>query len=217
MRQAEPTEHLRRLVTNIEWALEQGLPASELVPMFRRLLRDAPPGSDAACFAKRSLSELLVQREPWRAALLAREVLSQDPDHRTWGVLGIAQTLLGNYRCAAAAYRKALLGAPDDPGYSHNLGHLLDVAMNRPRDALHYLRKAHLALPDEPEIASSYAHALARSGQRMAARETLASALCDEQRAEQLLRTWLAENAVRMPSQDETALEVVDAAPDSAE
>src|SRR6266487_1593279 len=43
-------------------------------------------------------------------------------------------------------------------------GHLLDVALGRPNDAVGLLAEAYKREPKEPEIASSYAHALARAG-----------------------------------------------------
>ncbi|HEY6724027.1 MAG TPA: tetratricopeptide repeat protein, partial [Polyangiaceae bacterium] len=98
----------------------------------------------------------------------------------------------GNYRSAAAAYRKAMLLAPHFPMCAHNLGHLLDVALNRPGDALKYLEQAYTAFPNEPEIGSSYAHALVRAGQHSRAKTVLSDALDgDTSAAERLLAEWL--------------------------
>ncbi len=181
-----------RLYSDIEWALAHDLPPRELVPMLEKLLAHAEPQSAHAVYAQRQLAELVVQRDPWRAARLAREVLAVQDDDRAHAVLGLAHTLLGNYRSAERAYREALFLAPCSPWYSHNLGHLLDVALNRPRDALRYLRAAHQSLPLEPEIASSYAHALARAGRRDDAVPILARALDRNQEiAEALLDDWL--------------------------
>jgi tetratricopeptide (TPR) repeat protein len=185
-----PTQELDRLLTDVEWALAKQFPARELVPMLENLVKAAPSGSEPSYFAKLRLSELLVADAPWRAARLAREVLERGDDDRAWGVLGLAHTLLGNYRTAARAYRRALFLAPECAVYQHNLGHLLDVGLERPRDALPHLRRAHANLPGESEIASSYAHALLRAGQAGEARKLLLKAVDGEAQADELLRAW---------------------------
>lgn len=193
----EQAPSVQRMMSDIQWALAHDLPATELIPMLNKLLRHAEPDSRAALFGKRKLAELIVQDQPWKSALLARELLkaeraAAEPDERTWALLGLAQTLLGNYRAAAAAYRQAMLLAPHFPMCAHNLGHLLDVALNRPGDALKYLEQAYAAFPNEPEIGSSYAHALVRAGQHSRAKTVLAGALDgDASAAERLLAEWL--------------------------
>jgi tetratricopeptide (TPR) repeat protein len=180
------------MMSDIQWALAHELPPSELVPMLNKLLCHAEPGSRQAIFATRKLCELVVQTDPWRSALLAKQLLKEEPDERAWALLGLAQTLLGNYQVAAKAYRQALALAPYFPMCAHNLGHLLDVALDRPRDALSYLAQAYRAFPNEPEIGSSYAHALARAGDHAKAKAVLAKALDgDASAAEGLLGEWL--------------------------
>ena len=122
--------------------------ARDLVPMLENLVRAAPPASEAAYFAKLRLSELIVGDAPFRAARLARDVLVRGESDRAWAVLGLAHTLLGNYLVAARSYRRALALAPDCGVYEHNLGHVLDVALNRPQDALVHLERAHRDLPE---------------------------------------------------------------------
>jgi predicted Zn-dependent protease len=182
-----------RLYSDIEWALAHGLPPRELVPMLEKLLRHAPGHSPHAVFAKRQLAELIAQRDPWRTARLARDVLAVLPeDDRAWAALGLAHTLLGNYRSAERAYREALMLAPCSPWYAHNLGHLIDIGLDRPRDALRYLAAAHRGLPQEPEIAGSYAHALARADRWEEAVPLLARAIGrDARAAEAMLADWL--------------------------
>ena len=190
------------MMSDIEWALAHELPSRELVPMLKKLLRHAEQDSRAAIFAKRKLAELIVQDDPWKAAQLARELLQRGADERLWALLGLAQTLLGNYRAAARAYRQALAITPDFPICAHNLGHLLDVALDRPHDALDYLRRAHLAFGDETEIASSYAHALLRAGHAERARAVLLDALDGDHGAvERVLGDWL-DAPVRSASSD---------------
>ena len=183
---------LQRLISNAEWALAHGLDPRDLVPMLEQVVQRAEPGSDAALFALRHLAPLLVERSPWRAARMARDLLKHGEDGHTWAVLGLCHTMLGNYRCARLAYQRALAYEPGCAAYAHNLGHLLDVAFNRAADALRYLRAAHCSEPREPEIASSYAHALARAGQPVVARQVLRSALGgDEAAVDRLLADWV--------------------------
>jgi len=164
--------------------------ARDLVPMLENLVRAAPAASEAAYFAKLRLSELIVGDAPFRAARLARDVLVRGESDRAWAVLGLAHTLLGNYRVAARSYRRALALAPDCGVYEHNLGHVLDVALNRPHDALAHLERAHRDLPEESEVASSYAHALLRSGQLDKARKLLALAVESPDEADGILKAW---------------------------
>lgn len=160
-----PRSAAERLASDVSWAISRGLPKRDLLAMLRRLIATALPGSPELAFAKLELSELIVQDEPFRAARLALDVLAEGAEPRAFGVLGIAHSLLGNFRAARRAYERAVELEPEHPGYRHNLGHLLDVAFDRPRDALRHLAAARRARPDEGAIASSEAHALARAGQ----------------------------------------------------
>ena len=184
-----PSPDLERMLTDVEWAISKQFAARDLVPMLENLVRAAPPASEAAYFAKLRLSELIVGDAPFRAARLARDVLVRGESDRAWAVLGLAHTLLGNYLVAARSYRRALALAPDCGVYEHNLGHVLDVALNRPQDALVHLERAHRDLPKESEVASSYAHALLRSGQLDKARQLLARAVKCPLEAEDILKT----------------------------
>ena len=89
------------------------------------------------------------------------------------GLLGVAHMRLGHFRAARHALERALRLAPDDVAVLHNLGHLLDVAFDRPEEALPHLALACRIVPDEPAIASSHAHALARTGQEARAEQLL--------------------------------------------
>jgi Flp pilus assembly protein TadD len=180
--------------TDIAWALSQGLSQGELVPMLERLAQSAPHGGVHYIYAKRLLAETLVREHPFRAARLASEVLEHQDDDRAHAVLGLSHMLLGNFRLAERAYRAALRLAPHSPWYAHNLGHLLDVALDRPLEAVRLLAQARKALPLEPEIASSYAHALLRAGDTTRARqELLAAVAADEVRADEILARWRAD------------------------
>jgi len=178
------------MLTDVEWAISKQFAARDLVPMLENLVRAAPPTSEAAYFAKLRLSELIVGEAPFRAARLARDVLVRGDSDRAWAVLGLAHTLLGNYRLATRSYRRALALAPDCGVYEHNLGHVLDVALDRPQDALVHLERAHRALPEESEITSSYAHALLRSGQLDKARSLLGTAIKNPKDAEDIFNAW---------------------------
>ncbi len=173
--QQPETKRLRR---DVEWALRRALDPGDVLPLLHRLARKAPEGSDESVFAHRQLAELLAERHPWRATLHARKALAHCPDdERAWAVLGLCQTLLGNYRFAVSSYHHALTCAPKNPWYAHNLGHLLDVALGRAHDALFWLRTAYKGAAQNAEIAASYAHALARAGEVGEAKRVLSRAL----------------------------------------
>ena len=166
------------LRSQIEWTLARAVDPSDVLPMLHRLARLAHDGSDDSLFAHLHLAELLVQRDPWRAALFARRVLVHRPeDDRGWATLALCQTLLGHYRFAVTAYHHALVGAPRNPWYAHNLGHLLDVALDRATDAIPWLKQASQSAPESGEVAASYAHALARVGRLAEARKVLTRAM----------------------------------------
>jgi len=111
-------------------------------------------------------------------------------DHRTdddggWALLGLAQSLLGYHRYAVQAYQRAVRLAPSNPWYAHNLGHLLDVALDLPERAAPLLARALAELRSWSrmtkidlgravnEVAASYAHALLRCGDVTAARTAM--------------------------------------------
>jgi tetratricopeptide (TPR) repeat protein len=185
---------LERLQSDVEWALERGLGPRDLVPMLERLRQHAPRGSAAACFAGTELAEVLLTSEPWRSAVLAREVLRHEDTDRAWAVLGLGLTLLGHYRSAKRAFSKALAHSPQCSSYAHNLGHLLDAALGRPEEGLPWLAKAHAARPGDEEIAASYAHALVRLGRTEEARRILDAAMgTTTEGSAELISRWLAE------------------------
>src|SRR4051812_17891096 len=182
-----------RLRREVERALRDQRDAEDVLPLLARLARAAAPESDTWIYAPRHLAELGVEHDPWRAALFARRVIARRPDDDgAWAVLGLAQSLLGNFRYAARAYERALGLAPNNPWYAHNLGHLYDVALDRPADALPLLGRATLAQPHEADIAASYAHALARCGKVAQARRVLRRAIRRGGTADQMaLSRWL--------------------------
>src|SRR5580658_10280084 len=167
--------------------------------MLHRLARTAAPGSDERVFAHRQLAELLAEKNPWRAAIYAKRVIAERPDDdRGWALLGLSQTLLGHYRFAVTAYQKALTCAPRNPWYAHNLGHLLDVALDRAGDALEWLRAAYadaseLGHSASGDIAASFAHALGRAGKVSEARTVLLKAMRggSASREHEALLKWL--------------------------
>jgi hypothetical protein len=188
------SERLRR---DVEGALLRAMDPSDVLPMLHRLSRTATPGSEESVFAHRQLAELLIERHPWRAALHARRVLAMHPgDDRGWAILGACQAMLGHYRFAVAAYRRALENAPENPSYAHNLGHLLDVALERPRDALPWLRLAFAAHEECAEAAASLSHALGRAGEVEEAKRVLeGSPSRGASREHAALRKWLDQGA----------------------
>ena len=190
-----------RLRREVERALRGNLDSEEVLPLLARLARAAAPESDAWIYAHRHLAELGVEHDPWRAALFARRVIAHRPDDDgAWAVLGLAQSLLANYRYAARAYERALALTPDNPWYAHNLGHLYDVALDRPADALPLLSRATFAQPAEADIAASYAHALARCGKVTMAKRVLRRAIRHGATADQMaLWRWLDAGAPANP------------------
>jgi tetratricopeptide (TPR) repeat protein len=186
-----------RLRQDVEWALRRALDPADVLPMLHRLARTAKQGSEGSLFAHRHLAELLVERDPWRAALHARRVLDHaSDDDRGWALLGLCQTLLGHYRYAVSAYHKALTCAPNNPWYAHNLGHLLDVALGKAKDAVPWLRTAYQSASWNAEIAASYAHALARAGELAEAKKIVQRAMKrGASREHAALLKWLEDGA----------------------
>jgi hypothetical protein len=190
----QQAQELRR---QIEWTLARAVDPGDVLPMLHRLARIADDGSDENVFANLHLAELLVERDPWRAALHARRVLTHRPiDDRVWATIALCQTLLGNYKFAVTAYHHALSSAPKNPWYAHNLGHLLDVALGRAADALPWLERAYRGAGNSGELAASYAHALARTGRLADARSVLARAMKrTASREHSALLKWLEQGA----------------------
>ncbi|MBI2391478.1 MAG: hypothetical protein HYV09_17950 [Deltaproteobacteria bacterium] len=172
-RDAQPDPAALR--ATIERALRREDPDGEVIPMLERLQQIANEGSDHRRFADRRLAELLLEAEPWRAAMHLRRLLDDggEDDDALWALMGLAQALLGNHRFAATAYRKALAIDPGNPWYAHNLGHLLDVGLDRPLEALRHLELAHKRVPEATAITCSYVHVLWRLGNLAEARRVL--------------------------------------------
>ncbi|HXN33431.1 MAG TPA: tetratricopeptide repeat protein [Polyangiaceae bacterium] len=190
----QQAQELRR---QIEWTLARAVDPSDVLPMLHRLARVADDGSDESLFAHLRLAELLVERDPWRAALYARRVLRHRPaDDRVWATLALCQTFLGNYKFAVSAYHQAIASAPKNPWYAHNLGHLLDVALGRAADALPWLERAYRGAGNSGELSASYAHALARAGRLTDARNVLTKAMKrTASREHAALLKWLEQGA----------------------
>lgn len=166
-----------QLRRQIEWTLARAVDPGDVLPMLHRLARLAGDGTEESSFANLHLAELLVERDPWRAALCARRVVAHRDSDRGWATLALCQTMMGHYKCAVSAYQRALANAPDNPWYAHNLGHLLDVALDRPADSVGWLKRACEGAPQSREVAASYAHALGRVGRIADARGVLARAM----------------------------------------
>jgi Tfp pilus assembly protein PilF len=182
----------QRLRRDVEVALS-GPDPLRVLPLLHRLAARAENGSDESVFAHRQLAEVLLERDPWRAALHARRVTRMRPDDdRAWAALGLSQSLLGNHVYATRALVRALACAPDNPWYAHNLGHTLDVALDKPKDAVEYLRRAYDRSGRNVDVATSLAHALARAGEARTARAVLARALKQSPTPERkALMRWL--------------------------
>lgn len=177
---------------DVEIALERSDPL-RVLPLLHRLAARAKDGSDEAVFAHRQLAEVLLERDPWRAALHARRVVHMRPnDDRAWAALGLSQSLLGNHQYASHALSRALEHAPDNAWYAHNLGHTLDVALDKPREAIRYLRRAYEGSGRSADVATALVHALARAGKTKAARSLLLRVVKEDPSPERrALMRWL--------------------------
>src|SRR5690606_32127961 len=117
---AELTAEAEALLRRVEHAVERDGGGSGVVDDLARHVAVAPGRSEAWCYACQKLAERIVTRDPWRAALLSRRLVAhRRHDDGAWGVLGLAQSLLGNHRYAVRAYRRALALAPRNPWYAH--------------------------------------------------------------------------------------------------
>lgn len=207
-----------RLRGQAERAIASSKSRNTILPLLERLARTAAPGTDAARFAHRHLAEYLVEQNPWRALGHLRHALragaastSSAPsssgapiseasdDDALHALGGLAHALLGNFHSAIAAYRRAVAVVPTNPWYQHNLGHLLDVGIDRPAAALPHLEAAHRAAgPDDGEISASLAHCLARLRRLPAAlaHADVAVATCPDNEDHRRLRAWIAAGAI---------------------
>jgi Flp pilus assembly protein TadD len=189
---------LSRLRERAERALASGRRGGDVLTVLETMTREAPDGSAHALFAHRHLAELQLSGSPWRAALhLRRVVQAGAADDSAYALMGLSQALLGNYRTAVSAYRKAIKLAPRNPWYHHNLGHLLDVGLSESVAALDHLRIAQRLQPEEDEIAASLGHCLARLGQLDEARKMAELALrrSPRNREHQTLLEWVQNGA----------------------
>jgi Flp pilus assembly protein TadD len=197
-------EHdLERLRRTAENAIRKSRPRREVESLLSKLLDASGGEGEHALFANRHLAELLIEEDPWRAALHLRRVAQRSlEDDVVHALMGLCQALLGNFRAAVSAYRRALRIAPRNPWYHHNLGHLLDVALGEPKDAVSHLESAHRMEPLEHEITASLAHCLARLGRieeaRVLAEESVAAA--PRNAGHRSLLAWIEEGSCEGPS-----------------
>jgi Flp pilus assembly protein TadD len=160
-------DHGARTIEELWIEADEALEASSkrAEGLLTKLASKAEEGSDASLFAYRHLAELNLERKPWVAALQLRRVLAyHDDDDVLHALTGLCHALLGNYRVAVRSYRLASQLAPLTPWYHHNLGHLLDVALDDLAGAEHHLRRAYELEPEHDEIIGSLAHCVARLG-----------------------------------------------------
>ncbi len=166
-------EERRRLQRDLSRLLGRPVRSADLLPTLEHLARTASDPA-AASFAAGCLAELLADSDPWAASLHAKRLLAREPDDaRAWAALALAQVHLGNFRYAARCYGEAAARDQANPWYVHNLGHLTDIALNAPEEALPYLARAVSLAPDKIDLIASYAHALGRCGKQEEAQSLL--------------------------------------------
>lgn len=166
-------EERRRLQRDLTQLVGRPVRSADVLATLEHLARTATDAA-AAKFAAGCLAELLADSDPWAASLHAKRVIAHDSgDARAWAALGLAQVHLGNYRYAARCYGEAAARDEGNPWYVHNLGHLTDVALNGPEEALPYLARAVSLAPENLDLIASYAHALGRCGKLEEARSLL--------------------------------------------
>jgi Flp pilus assembly protein TadD len=169
MQMGQRASTVEELWKQAEEALEASSKRAE--SLLTRLAAVAEEESDASLFAHRHLAELHLENNPWKAALHLRRVLVYcAEDDILHALMGLCHALLGNYRVAVRSYREASSLAPQTPWYHHNLGHLMDVALDDPAGAERHLRCAYELEPEHDEIIGSLAHCLARLGDLQEAR-----------------------------------------------
>jgi tetratricopeptide (TPR) repeat protein len=201
MGERQPESAVERLRKQAEHAIAAAQGRRTVEPLLERLLHLAPDGSEPSVFAHRHLAEFRIEDHPWRALLHLRKVVTASPDDDVvHALMGLSQALLANFKAAVASYRRALAIAPRNPWYHHNLGHLLDVALDQPGAAVRHLEIAHRAThPVEHEIGASLAHCLARLGRLDEAR-SIASAVASAEprnREHKNLLAWIERGAPR--------------------
>jgi len=200
-----PPERLR---DRAEEVLRGDRESARLLSLLRRLARCSDEGSDDAVFAHRHLAELLLDRDPWRASLHARALTRARPDDdRGWAALGLCQAQLGNARFAASAFEHAARLSPANPWYAHNVGLLLDVALNRPADAVPWLERA-AGRHRSVEFVRALGHALERAGRPDEAR-ALQRRPAAKKGSDATLQRVLLRGTERLPLGPEQRLEAV--------
>src|SRR5262245_13527294 len=113
MSQGAPENEIQTLHRRAEQAIRGAKPRDYVLRLLQQLIAAAADDSEAARFAHRHLAELRLEESPWHAALHLRRVLKQDADdHIAQALMGLCQALQANFRCAVAAYRRAVVLAP---------------------------------------------------------------------------------------------------------
>lgn len=191
-------DELNTLRIRAEQALQRDLPKDHVRGLLEALAERAVEGSSEACFANRHLAEMLLEDSPWRAALHLRRLLKSCPeDDAGHALMGLSQALQANYRMAVSSFRRAVAISPANPWYHHNLGHLLDVALSRPQDAVTHLQRAFRAQPSQEEVGASFAQCLGRLGRCQEGVEIVVTLLQRHPRHAELLalKGWLERGA----------------------
>jgi tetratricopeptide (TPR) repeat protein len=194
----------------IGYAARSGVTLPGLVDLLRALVREVDPHTRQGACARLLLAQKLLSGDPslgpvhraraWECARLCRDALQGDLVEReralAFALSGLSYSVLECFRAARHAYYRAVREDPGDPIIAHNLGHLLAARFDQPRAAMRWLRQAYGQLPSEPEIAASYAHVLAKLGDRDLAVDVLSVALGSRPRARRTIEDWISRPGV---------------------
>lgn len=202
---------LEALRHDVDRMLYAGESRAHVLARLAAVARTTAEGSDDWIFAVRTMAVVGAPENPWKASLLARRVIALVPGASdAWGALGLAQSLVGNERFAARCYQRAIAleggRASAQPSLLHNLGHLYDVVLGRPDDAVPLLQDAlaaatRMRMPRKlrEEIAASLVHAVARAGDPTRARAILDREVAPKRRKSRAdLYAFVADAAARV-------------------
>lgn len=138
---------------------------------FKEVLRREPNNIDGL----KGLAQILMQKDPDRAAALYRRITETAPDADSFTNLGVSLMLIGRFAEAADSLRPALALKPADPSATLDLADCLFL-LHRPEAQQLYsqvIATTEHAGPDDWQTLSARAQAFAHLGEKRKAIETI--------------------------------------------